>query len=681
MQQPSRMIQFWKAIFLLADASPDAQAPHRSQSLPDTFWQSTRQSVGGWGSNWRIQLLVILGAGLLVRLFTTVVDGLSANQCGYWCLGYGTVLTIVVVVLSAQAAQRTSLPEMRLFWQLLAAGFSLTAISDTIQLYSILFTGGSAASAFINPLYILTYLAILLALLYYARIFRSSATRARFGIDMGIIFLGALMVIWHFVIYPIFPRLHQDSLMGILPFLYPALDIMLLFGGILLAHRQPDRPTQRPFLLLILGGFLMLASDLLLSSQLLTGQPVTDWVFVLSDMSKFMLALGAQLQLCTGGQAAPVPTQSHPGERSLYKFLPYFAVTAGYGIVLFSVIRRNMDSIPWLTIGATMLISLVMIRQILVMRENDQEMNATLRLTEELRRSEARFRSLVQNASDVITVVTAQGIILYESPALLPILGYHPEARLEQNMLDFIHPVDAAQLREGGTHHIEEPATLELRMLHADGSWLWIEAKLTNLLHDPDIGGIVANYRDIRERKRFEAQLRKLAYYDPLTNVANRTLFHEQLTTVFDAARVNGGLIAVFLIDLDGFKLVNDQHGHSVGDQLLIMVGQRIHTCLRKGDLVARLGGDEFAILLDQLRTAADAIKIAERIVQALNAPLQIEDKELFVRGSLGIALHQPDMESADILLRNADRAMYRAKSHGKGCYALFAPPETHPLT
>ncbi len=679
MQQASKLIQFCKAFFLLSDISAVSDAA----AVGAWHWgkQGVRRFFAKARSDWGVQVLVILGTGLLLHLFTTLLYGVTDNQCHYWCIGYGTILNLGVVALSLRAAHQFAHSETRVFWRLLAAGFSITAISDTIRLYSALVKDAPSSLAFVDPLYILTYITILVALLYYARVFRSPSTRVRFGLDLGIIFLGTLMVTWYFVIYPIFLQLHDDMLMAFLPLLYPALDIMLIFGGSILARRQPDPRTQWPFQLLILGGIVMLISDLLLATQELTGNGVNDWIFVLSDSSKFIMALGAQLQFRTVTQRVLYPRQPYPWEKTLYKFLPYLAVIAGYSVVLFSVSFSNVGSIPWLTIGATILTSLIMIRQMFVLRENAQEMQATLRLTEELRRSEARFRSLVQNASDVITVVGANGKILYESPALLPILGYQPDARLEQSIFDFIHPLDGAQLpREGDDCFFDAPLTLELRMLHADGSWLWIEAKLTNLLHDPDIDGIVANYRDIRERKRFEEQLRHLAYHDPLTNVANRTLFHERLSIVFAAARESGNLIAVFLIDLDGFKRVNDQYGHSVGDQLLIMVGQRICSCLRKGDLVARLGGDEFAILLDQLRTTADAVKVAERIIQSLDSPLQIEDQELIVKGSIGIALHQPGIDSADLLLRNADRAMYLAKSHGKGCYALFAPSEAHSL-
>jgi len=398
------------------------------------------------------------------------------------------------------------------------------------------------------------------------------------------------------------------------------------------------------------------------------------------DTNKLLAVLSTPGQWWTG--ISHLVYRAHPQQapKLIYRLLPYLAVIVGYGMVVAAVYLGETGPLLWLLIGAVILTSLGLIRQTIALRENTQQIQAALRLNDELQRSDARFRSLVQNASDVITVITADGTITYDSPALVPILGYATEARVGKRIWDFIHCDDLQIFYKADAAHtpsIHTMDSIEVRMLHADGSWLWVEAKLTNLLHDPNVGGIVANYRDIRERKRFEEQLRHLAYHDPLTNVANRTLFHKQLSTVFAAAHASGDLIAVFLLDLDGFKLVNDQYGHSVGDQMLIVVGQRIRSCLRKDDLVARLGGDEFAILLDQLRSTADAVKIAERIIQSLDKPLQIEDQDLVVRGSIGIALYQPGIDSPEILLRNADRAMYLAKRHGKGRYALFASAET----
>jgi diguanylate cyclase (GGDEF)-like protein/PAS domain S-box-containing protein len=291
------------------------------------------------------------------------------------------------------------------------------------------------------------------------------------------------------------------------------------------------------------------------------------------------------------------------------------------------------------------------------------------------RQSEARFRSLVQNASDVITVLDPEGMILYESPAVERILGFQPHVRVGTDGLSCIHPDDrvAALVRLGDV--FKQPDSfhsLELRVQHADGSWRWLELHFANLLHDPSVRGIVANYRDISERKKLEAQLKHQAFHDPLTDLANRVLFKQCVDRALRQRR--SSRTAVLLLDIDGFKTINDSLGHAMGDRVLIAVSDRLRACSGERATVARLGGDEFALLVEQVRQIGDATRVAQQVIQALHKPIQIQGKELFVHGSVGIAVSSAVQEDADELLRNADVAMYVAKGRGKGRFAVFDP-------
>lgn len=295
----------------------------------------------------------------------------------------------------------------------------------------------------------------------------------------------------------------------------------------------------------------------------------------------------------------------------------------------------------------------------------------------EARRREARFRSLVQNASDAIGVLDRKGKILYESPAVQRILGYMPEMRIGTNGVDQVHPDDLEAARHFLRNISAQPAvlmTMELRVRHADASWRWIELSVKNLLGDPIVGGIVANYRDISERKQLEERLTHQAYHDPLTNLFNRARFQDYVDSALLRWPSDIHAVAVLFLDLDGFKTVNDSLGHAMGDELLIEVAARLGTCTRKQDIIARLGGDEFAILVEHMESAVEATRIAERIIEALRVPMVIRGKELRVHGSIGIAARTSSEEGGTELLRNADVAMYVAKSRGKGCYAFFDP-------
>jgi diguanylate cyclase (GGDEF)-like protein len=200
----------------------------------------------------------------------------------------------------------------------------------------------------------------------------------------------------------------------------------------------------------------------------------------------------------------------------------------------------------------------------------------------------------------------------------------------------------------------------------------------TALLHDPNVKGIVLNTRDISERKEFEEQLSHQAFHDSVTNLANRALFHDRVTHALERQQRDHKPVAVLFMDLDDFKTINDSLGHAAGDQLLAEVGERVRSALRAADTAARLGGDEFAILLEDGGEGIQAVDVADRIMQSLEAPFPLEGKEVFMRASIGIAVAEDVREggedAVEEILRNADVAMYMAKENGKGRYQVFEP-------
>jgi len=185
--------------------------------------------------------------------------------------------------------------------------------------------------------------------------------------------------------------------------------------------------------------------------------------------------------------------------------------------------------------------------------------------------------------------------------------------------------------------------------------------------------GYAALQAEIEERKNAEARLQYDAFHDALTGLPNRALFLDRLAHLIDGtARHPGALYAVLFLDLDRFKVINDSLGHLVGDRLLVAVGERIAGALRPGDTVARLGGDEFGVLLAAVRSPADAVQVAERILSALAGSLDVEGHEIFAPASIGIAVQSERYRKPDEVLRDADVAMYQAKLKGKACAELF---------
>jgi diguanylate cyclase (GGDEF)-like protein/PAS domain S-box-containing protein len=299
------------------------------------------------------------------------------------------------------------------------------------------------------------------------------------------------------------------------------------------------------------------------------------------------------------------------------------------------------------------------------------------RQNRDLRRSEERFRSLVRNSIDVQVITDGAGRITYESSAVERVLGYRAEDRIGLNALGGIHPDDRAWAQQMLHDVAKAPAaqvSAEVRVRHADGSWLVVEAVAKNLLHDPAVEGIVINYRDVTGRKSLEDELKRQAFHDSLTGLANRALFADRLQHAISRTERAPTAIAVLFVDLDDFKTVNDSMGHSEGDQLLIAVAGRLRTGLRAGDTIARMGGDEFAVLIEDPVDGETPVDVGRRLLAQLEAPFVHGGKELFVRASIGIATTRSRDYTADEVLRNADVAMYTAKSNGKNRVEVFEP-------
>ena len=299
--------------------------------------------------------------------------------------------------------------------------------------------------------------------------------------------------------------------------------------------------------------------------------------------------------------------------------------------------------------------------------------------TEQLAASEERFRSLVQHASDVIAVVDAVGVLKYVSPSCQQVCGHNPDELIGTPLSQLLDPNDlplaASFLSEAATRR-GSTAPVEWRIRHRDGTYRLIEVLGTNLLHDANVGGLVLNGRDITERNALEAQLAHQAFHDSLTGLANRALFRDRLGHALERARRTRQPVGVMFLDLDDFKAVNDSLGHEAGDTLLVGVAERLSECVRSSDTVARLGGDEFAILLEE-GSSDEVDSVAERVLDVLRAPLAVQDHEVFVRGSVGVATAEPGAASAEDLLRDADAAMYHAKRAG-GARAEWFQPGMH---
>ncbi len=291
------------------------------------------------------------------------------------------------------------------------------------------------------------------------------------------------------------------------------------------------------------------------------------------------------------------------------------------------------------------------------------------------RRSEQRFRSLVQNANDLIVVLEPDLTIRYVTPSVVTLLGHEPSDLVGGTLDDRLHPDEreqaVARLRDEA--RTESSVTHEFRLCRADGIWRTFEAALSDLLHDPAVRGLVLTARDVSDRRALEDQLTRQAFHDALTGLANRALLADRVKHALDRAARTHTDVAVVFLDVDDFKTINDSLGHEAGDEMLVELAARLTQCMRGSDTAARLGGDEFAIVLEDTKGVEGAAAFAERVLAAIAAPLTIAGTQINPRASIGITFGTSGQTSGE-LLRNADVAMYQAKRTGGGRYEVYDP-------
>ena len=296
---------------------------------------------------------------------------------------------------------------------------------------------------------------------------------------------------------------------------------------------------------------------------------------------------------------------------------------------------------------------------------------------ESLRESESRFRSVVESASDAIVLADGGGAIISWNKGAETIFGYttaevtgQPLAALLAETSRTSKNQDMQQLLASGAVRLSG-GPIELLGLKQDGTQFPLELSLSSwqTAQGAFYSGII---RDVTERKALEEQLSHQALHDPLTHLANRVLFRNRVEHALMRADRHHESFGVLFLDLDNFKTINDSLGHDAGDRLLTAVAERLQASLRITDTAARLGGDEFAILVEDASHTDDAVLVAERLTDVLRTPFLLEDKQVFINASVGIAVATNGQESADALLRNADVAMYMAKNQGKNRYVVF---------
>jgi diguanylate cyclase (GGDEF)-like protein/PAS domain S-box-containing protein len=545
---------------------------------------------------------------------------------------------------------------------LVAVGLTLSATGDVIfQLYEWA-TGADPDVSAADVGWVGSYLAMGWALL---TLLRSGGRRRRDLdglIDAAAIFALATVVQWELFL----GDLVADPSVAILPrvvwCLYPILDAVLL--ALVVRAASARRLRGRTARLTATGIAAWLMADLLFAA-LDPGATVSVWLDAGWLVGALLLAAAARSELGPPEVDHPVSDEPAVSRARAAIALAPLTVPPLFGVLGY---LDDDDPGPLPLFGVTVV--LLVIAYVRSMRSQRAEADARATV-----HSLARYAGAVaMNASDAVAVLDVDGRIQNDEDRLATMVGRPGMSPQGVDALSLVTEADVDGARTIFARSLSNPGrtfATELRVQHVSGE-RWLAVRFVNLLDDPDVRGVVLNLHDITDRKQVERELAHQAFHDKLTGLANRALFGDRVEQVLRRNSRSGDHAAVIYLDLDSFKHVNDSLGHAAGDELLQEVGRRLVDAVRTGDTVSRLGGDEFGILLEESRRAVDqAEAVADRILAALTSPIVAGERMVTVSASLGIAVAAADSTAAS-LLRDADVAMYRAKSAGKGRWVVY---------
>ena len=579
-------------------------------------------------------------------------------------------LNLTLAILLLGASRRVVLdPGVRRALRLMGIGSLSVLVGNSISVYYVVIRRESPPVSWADLFYLSDSALLLTALFAFPLSRRIHLEWWKFVLDAAMVLVGGGVLIWYFTVRPGAAGLPGQWGATVLTFAYPLASLLVLLGITAVLLRGPMDRNRWAFGFLVAGVLLSVIGDLALGLvRIETGERGASLVDAVYLMVYLLMIASAELYFRRPLPRAAGTEEYQPRSQPLSP-LPYAAVAVTFGLLLVEAFKPGRQPVSQLAVGALVITILVVVRQLLAVRQNVRLLAETA-----ARQNEAWFQSLVQHSSDVILVVEADGTIRFVSPSASRVLRYDPERLLGLPVHSLLLPEDrdrALGFLRDACQATDLPAPIAWGFRQPDGSALQTETIATNLIEDPTVRGIVLNIRDVSERKRLEQELLHQAFHDSLTGLANRALFRDRVSHALALARRQGRDITVLFLDLDDFKKVNDSLGHAEGDRLLVAASERFLACGRATDTVARLGGDEFGILIEDVRGTEGSALLVERLTGAMQAPFHLGHNEVHVTASFGIATAVGE-ETADDLLRNADLAMYTAKRQGKGRFATY---------
>ncbi|MGX6601124.1 diguanylate cyclase domain-containing protein [Micromonosporaceae bacterium Da 78-11] len=642
------------------------------------------------------------------------VGGWHFQSVGYRI--FEPVLSAVPLWLAWRASRRATSRGARRFSLLMGGAWlcmtlsSTTELIQTVVLHDLTYPSSSAIVKGFDSGILIFVLVSLLTVRVRARF---SASRLRLGLDMATVLLAGSVFNWYFVVEPNLEK-HGDTLTTVWAFVQVAAVMVVLYAIVRLVLGGVAEVSRGALLFYAAAGVvdvvLSLLQETFAGDESALHYPLAAWALLTG-----LLMAAEVMQLRSSARTAPARAGQSRRPSSM---MPYVAVAATYALLVDALID-GLDARSWAVLGGSIVLtSLVVARQIVAVRDNSRLVVRLDDSVRALRQAMAREQVLGDLGTTLLTTtepdevhrlaVAAATALLQECPgSRASIIAVAPDDPESFVVVSAAGAEDHAVLEVGGRLP-SSAVPLELLARLADGEVVSGEGlsglgvtgfdsdaerplTLLPLLNGERFFGVlsVSAGRDLPpdifkalqamrtqislalDSVALTAELRMRAMHDALTGLGNRALLRERLTCALARAKRSGRPVAALLLDLNGFKPINDTYGHDAGDELLKVVADRLRVSVRTEDLVGRLGGDEFVVIAEDLHDVQDAIVIAERIVDALDESADIDGHRVRTPASIGIALSHDATLTPDDLLREADTAMYAAKRRGGGRYQL----------
>lgn len=597
------------------------------------------------------------------------------NNEGILTLG-GDILSILGSLLAYKwslSSFKASKGTKRTFWFLLSMGVICSVIAESIWfVYDVILKVDVPLPGLPDIFYVLQLVFFLFAFIYNILKEKNKHQFIKFFLDVAIVMTVAFTFSWHFIITPMLST-DVPSLSLLISLIYPIGDLALYFGCLSIYFGVRYSFSNRAVTLIILGFTIQILADsfylYVVSINSYNSGSLIDPLFILALL--FVGLSGTFVKEMNGEDDTinAVSLQNYP---FLRLFLPYINLIL---LLIFIMLKEgiNYNFIRGLGIS----IFLVIIRQVLVILENQNLLSKYYKKTEELEISEQRYKSLFENNPNAVFATDLKGKFESVNKAGSKLLGYEKKDLIGKTSKNFIINKHK-KIKNDHLLKVKEgtPQTYEVTISNREGNHYYVDITNIPIMIKNKMVGTFDIFRDITENRKNEEKIKYMAYHDSLTGLPNRSYFDEILTKSVAEAKEKNKMFALMYLDLDRFKIINDTLGHDVGDQLLVSVSKILRDSVGIINTVSRQGGDEFTLLIKGISSREDVEVYAENIIQAFKNPLIINGHEIVTTPSIGIAIYPRDGENTKLLMKKSDIAMYHVKKNGKGNYKIF--DETH---